>query len=138
MCSRCYFYTLSRINGHFSIDIRIYTYRHIFLTYFYYNFLVLSLGLYCTCRYFRYNIYRWEIWYFLRNCKPNDEVGSEHEGSVSTNTISTDWKFKQWDKFRSTVSFVKMTVPLARKGPHISTAEVFKALRHRGFSDLDS
>lgn len=137
MCSRCYFYTLSRINVHFSVDICIYTYKHIFLTYFYYNFLVLSLGLYCTCRYFwYYNIYRWEIWYFLSSCKPNDEVGPEHEDSVSTSTISTDWKFKQWDK--STVSFVKITVPLAEKGPQISTAEVVKVLRHSGFSDQDS
>jgi len=118
----------------------IYVYAHIqtYFSYFYYNFLVLSLGLYCTCRYFwYYNIYRWEIWYFLSNCKPNDEVGPEHEGSVPTNTISTDWKFKQWDKFRSAVSFVKITVPVAGKGPQISIVEVVKVLRHSGFSDQD-
>lgn len=65
-------------------------------------------------------------------------MGPEHEGSVSTNTVSTDWKFKQWDTFRSTVSFVTITVPLAGKGPQISTAEVVKVLRHSGFSDQDS
>jgi len=65
-------------------------------------------------------------------------VGPEHEGSVSTNTISTDWKFKQWDKFSSTVSFVKITVPLAGKSPQISIAEVVKMLRYNGFSDKDN
>lgn len=65
-------------------------------------------------------------------------MGPEHEGSVSTNTISTDWKFKQWGKFRSTVSFVKITVPLARNGPQISIVEVVKVLRHSGFSDQDN
>lgn len=64
--------------------------------------------------------------------------GPEHEGSVSTNTISTDWKFKQLDKFSSAVSFIKMTVPLAGKSPQISTVEVVKMLRYSGFSDQDN